>query len=159
MSGDISSFCKPSFMSNTGSSRGVYKRNGEVLAIPHPVPQGSWKLNEDMAMRQSAISTATDSYQDPLRKQKLVAYHPNAARNRNAVVFPNEAEPFKRFCQPRNETTFDFMSNGTQEPGYQRFRTSSQNFYAYDTKALSVGESNQGIVSDKTKTIHKGQFA
>ena len=35
---------------------------------------------------------------------------------------------------------------GDMGNGYQRFRTTSQNFYAYDTKALAVGESNQGIV-------------
>ena len=47
---------------------------------------------------------------------------------------------------------------GSQEAGYQRFRTTSQNFYEYDTKALSVGESNQGIVSEKSKNIHKQQL-
>jgi len=31
------------------------------------------------------------------------------------------------------------------------------NYYAYDTKALSVGESNQGIVSEMAKVIHKKQ--
>merc|ERR1712032_1380247 len=82
------------------------KRNGEVLAIPHPVPDGSWKLNEDMANRSVTVSTFSDSYQDPLRKQKLVPYHPNASRSRNAVRFPNESEPGRRFCQPRNEITY-----------------------------------------------------
>ena len=46
---------------------------------------------------------------------------------------------------------------GSQEAGYQRFRTTTQNFFAYDTKALSVGESNQGIVSEKSKIIHQKQ--
>ena len=44
---------------------------------------------------------------------------------------------------------------GMGEAGYQRFRTTSMNYYAYDTKALSVGESNQGIVSEKSKWIHQ----
>ena len=43
------------------------------------------------------------------------------------------------------------------EAGYQRFRTTSQNFYDYDTKALAVGESNQGIVSELAKVIHQKQ--
>ena len=47
--------------------------------------------------------------------------------------------------------------NGSKEAGYQRFRTSSQNYYAYDTKALAVGESNQGIVAEKSKWIHQKQ--
>ena len=38
-----------------------------------------------------------------------------------------------------------------------RFRTTSQNYFNYDTKALAVGESNQGIVSEKSKWIHKKQ--
>ena len=46
---------------------------------------------------------------------------------------------------------------GAQEAGFQRFRTTSQNYYAYDTKALAVGESNQGIVSEKSKWIHQKQ--
>ena len=41
--------------------------------------------------------------------------------------------------------------------GFQRFRTTMQNYYSYDTKALAVGESNQGIVSEKSKWIHQKQ--
>lgn len=44
---------------------------------------------------------------------------------------------------------------GMGEAGFQRFRTTTMNYYAYDTKALSVGESNQGIVSEKSKWIHQ----
>lgn len=47
--------------------------------------------------------------------------------------------------------------SGQQEAGYQRFRTTSHNYYNYDTKALAVGESNQGIVSEKSKWIHQKQ--
>ena len=36
--------------------------------------------------------------------------------------------------------------NGTKEAGYEPYRTTSKNFFEYDTKALAVGESNQGIV-------------
>ena len=46
---------------------------------------------------------------------------------------------------------------GQQEAGYDRFRTTSQNYYSYDTAALAVGESNQGIVSEKSKWIHAKQ--
>ena len=47
--------------------------------------------------------------------------------------------------------------SGQKEAGYQRFRTTNQNFYNYDTRALAVGESNQGIVSEKSKVIHLKQ--
>lgn len=50
-----------------------------------------------------------------------------------------------------------FFNAGQTEAGYQRFRTTSQNFFNYDTKALAVGESNQGIVSEKSKWIHAKQ--
>lgn len=41
------------------------------------------------------------------------------------------------------------------QAGYQRFRTTAQNYYAY--YPVPVGESNQGIVSEKAKVIHKKQ--
>ena len=47
----------------------------------------------------------------------------------------------------RNVHTYDFFGAG-MEAGFNRFRTTSQNFYDYDTKALEVGSSNQGIVSE-----------
>lgn len=37
--------------SRTGSSRGVYKRNGEIMAIPHAGIEASWALNEKTAAR------------------------------------------------------------------------------------------------------------
>ena len=57
-------------------------------------------------------------------------------------------------CRP---PTLTRLFSGVAEAGYQRFRTTSQNFYDYDTKALAVGESNQGIVSEKSKWIHAKQ--
>ena len=33
----------------TGSSRGLYKRNGDLIAIPHKVAGANWKLVEDQA--------------------------------------------------------------------------------------------------------------
>lgn len=35
---------------------------------------------------------------------------------------------------------------GFTTPGYKPFRSTSQNYYGYDTGMLAVGESNQGIV-------------
>mmetsp|Transcript_8414 Transcript_8414/g.18763 ORF Transcript_8414/g.18763 Transcript_8414/m.18763 type:complete len:148 (-) Transcript_8414:154-597(-) len=142
--------------SRTGSSRGVYKRNGEIMAIPHAGIEASWALNEKTAARGQTQSTMKDSFKDPNLKQALTAYHPNAQRSRMPVQFKNEAKPFKRFCQVRNQHTYNFFDKGTGA-GYVRFRTTSQNYYDYDTKALSVGESNQGIVSEKSKWIHQKQ--
>ena len=47
---------------------------------------------------------------------------------------------------------------GGVPPGYNPYRTTSQNFYDYDTSMLSVGESNQGIVSEKAKNLHSKQL-
>jgi len=141
------------FMSRTGSSRGVTKQNGEIIAKPHPVMKKSYAGN---AAKESGNSTSKESFKDPGLKQALSAYHPNALRNRLPVEFKDSAIPAARFCYPRNKHTYDFFS-GNNEAGYQRFRTTSQNYYAYDTKALAVGESNQGIVSEKSKWIHAKQ--
>ena len=34
------------FVSRTGSSRGYYKQNGEIIAVPHPVMKKSYASNE-----------------------------------------------------------------------------------------------------------------
>jgi len=157
MSNSIASQCKPNgFMSRTGSSTGVYKKNGEMIAQTHPVNKGSWKANEASASRMVGTSTTKDAFKNPHHKQTLTPYHPNAHRSRPPVRFQDEAQACVRFCKPRNVATYDFMQGGAQA-GFERFRTSSQNYYAYDTKALQVGESNQGIVSEKTKWIHARQ--
>ena len=79
--------------------------------------------------------------------------NPHIARSERTLLF--RASLLTRFA------TFSFDNSffgGGMEAGYQRFRTTSQNFYDYDTKALAVGESNQGIVSEKSKIIHKNQL-
>jgi len=143
------------FVSRTGSSRGVSKQNGEIIAKPHPTMKKSYAGNDTQG-KEAANSTMKDSFKDPNQKAALPPYHPNALRNRLPVEFKDSAIPNVRFCHPRNKHTYDFFS-GSQEAGYQRFRTTSQNYYAYDTKALAVGESNQGIVSEKSKWIHQKQ--
>jgi len=144
-----------SSMSRTGNSKGSYKRNGEILAVAHytppPFPDAS---------RSVITSTAKLSYKDPNEKQPIVKYDPNALRNRLPVVFDGAAIPMARFCAPRNNHTYDFMNpgGGAKPPGFNPYRTSSQNFYAYDTQMLAVGESNQGIVSEKAKNLHEKQL-
>merc|ERR1712224_575976 len=114
----------------------------------------SYAGNADAAGSRNLTSTMKTSYGDPNKKAELTPYHWNAIRNRLPVTFDGAAIPGKRFCYPRNEHTYDFFG-GTNEAGYERFRTTSQNFYAYDTAALAVGESNQGIVSEKSKIIQE----
>ena len=60
----------------------------------------------------------------------------------------------RRAVRRRSRSFFDKGATGA---GFVRFRTTSQNYYEYDTKALAVGESNQGIVSEKSKWIHQKQ--
>ena len=143
------------FVSRTGSSRGVMKQNGEIIAVPHKTVKKSYN---DNSARADLKSTTKESFKDPNVKQQLSKYDHNALRNRLPVVFKGEAEPYKRFCQPRNMTSADFQIGGHVEAGYQRFRTTFQNFYDYDTSALEVGETNQGIVSEATKNIHAKQL-
>ena len=82
-----------------------------------------------------------DSYKDPNVKAALTPYHPNAQRSRLPVHFRNEAKPYVRFCQQRNQQTY--VQQSRTEAGFERFRTTSSNYFEYDTKVLSVGESNQ----------------
>ena len=177
------------FMSRTGSSRGVLKQNGEIIAVAHPVMKKSYASNT-AGGSEVATSTMRGSFTDPRRKAPLMKYHPNALRNRLPVEFKDAAIPCVRFCHPRNDHTYDIF-NGNKEvsilrtptgpwavprwrrpfsclpsdvspaspvfaqAGYQRFRTTAQNYYAY--YPVPVGESNQGIVSEMAKVIHKKQ--
>ena len=138
--------------SRTGSTKGSFKRNGEVLGYAHFTPPA-----RPAASREVMTSTAKASYKDPNEKQPIVKYDPNALRNRLPVVFEGAAKPFARFCQVRNNHTYDFMNpgNGAKPPGFNPYRTTSQNFFAYDTQMLAVGESNQGIVSEKARNLHR----
>ena len=185
------------YVSRTGSSRGYFKQNGEIIAYPHPVMKKSYAGNADAAGKKDINSTMKASFKDPNVKAALTPYHPNAIRNRLPVEFKDAAIPAVRFCHPRNDHTYDIFSGNKEvraaplrltvagvdalgggrgcifgppltlfalaistrrartQAGYQRFRTTAQNYYAY--YPVPVGESNQGIVSEMAKVIHKKQ--
>ena len=88
-------------------------------------------------------------------KMAHTPYHPHAPRNRLPEHFKGEARPMVRFCQARNVSDHALLY-GHLEAGYERFRTTQQNYFDYDTKPM-VGETNQGIVSDTSKKIHTQQ--
>mmetsp|Transcript_551 Transcript_551/g.1122 ORF Transcript_551/g.1122 Transcript_551/m.1122 type:complete len:161 (+) Transcript_551:25-507(+) len=146
----------PNFKSRTNSSRGYYKRNGELIAIAHPKPGPSNHASMNEGSGGILQSTMKESFRDPNLKATLTPYHPNAPRSRLPVHFTDEAKPYRRFCKPRNEHSYDIFNQPTG-PGFVRFKTSSQNFFGQDTSSMAVGESNQGIVSDKSKSIHAAQ--
>jgi len=78
MPGDVT--VGPGFQSRTNSTKGYFKRNGELVAIPHSVPVSSALLNEKTAARGSLTSTNKTDFKDPNLKASLTAYHPNAPR-------------------------------------------------------------------------------
>ena len=82
--------------------------------------------------------------------------NPHIARSERTLLF--RASPLTHASLFSLSPFDNSFFGGGMEAGYQRFRTTSQNFYDYDTKALAVGESNQGIVSEKSKIIHKNQL-
>ena len=92
------------FVSRTGSSRGVSKQNGEIIAKPHPVMKKSYAGEHTSRGLSSTMKT---SFKDPNLKAALTPYHPNAQRSRLPVNFKGEAKPFRRFCQVRNEHTYE----------------------------------------------------
>ena len=93
------------FMSRTGSTRGVFKQNGEIIGKPHPTMKKSYADNSNA--REVPTSTTNASFTDPRRKAPLVKYHPNALRNRLPVEFKDAAIPCVRFCHPRNQHTYE----------------------------------------------------
>lgn len=143
----------PNFSSRTNSTRGYYKRNGELVAIPHPVPISSAAMNERSAARGNITSTNKADFKDPNLKAALTPYHWNAPRSRLPVHFKGEAAPFRRFCKPRNEHSYDIF-NQPKEPGFVRFKTSSQNYFGQDTSSLDVGGGNQGIWVRRSPATH-----
>ena len=104
-------------------------------------------------------STTKTAFPDPRVTEPLTPYRPNAMRNRLPTHFKGEAKPCRRFCQPRNLTSAEFTDamKGSTKAGFLRFRTTNQNYYAYDTRCMEVGATNQGIVSEKSKIIHAKQ--
>ena len=94
------------YASRTGSSRGIYRQNGEIIAIPHPVMKKSYAGNAEAAAF-DCKSTMKESFKDPNVKAALTKYHPNALRNRLPVEFKGAAIPGVRFCHPRNEHTYE----------------------------------------------------
>ena len=101
------------FMSRTGSSRGVTKQNGEIIAVPHPTMKKSYADNA-AGGSEVANSTMRGSFTDPRRKAPLMKYHPNALRNRLPVEFKDAAIPAVRFCHPRNDHTYDIFSGNKE---------------------------------------------
>ena len=61
----------------------------------------------DPPLPSHARSTTKESFKDPNLKAALTPYHPNAQRSRLPVNFKGEAKPFRRFCQVRNEHTYE----------------------------------------------------
>lgn len=90
-------------LSRTGNSRGYYQSNGELLAKVHP--KGC--VTHVSEPKRYLLSTARTSFKDPNAKAQLIPYHPNALRNRLVVEFQNEAIPGRRFCAPRNQTSYE----------------------------------------------------
>jgi len=142
------------YYSRTNSSKGVYKRNGETMAICHPVLPKSYGGPTNS---KANTSTTKDSFKDPNMKQALTPYHPHAIRNRLPVVFDDAPKPRERFCYPRNVHTYDFIKAGNTPAGFQTYRTTNGNYYGNDTRVLDVGDSNAGVVSYMTKVLHAKQ--
>ena len=103
-------------------------------------------------LRSRANACAIRAASTPTSKRARLSESPHALRLQPAsFVGRIVSHPALPSDVPRS-----FLS-GSTPAGFQRFRTSTQNFYNYDTKALAVGESNQGIVSEKSKWIHTKQ--
>lgn len=143
-----------SMASRTGSSRGTFRRNGEVLAYTHPTAGGTYEAKT----RRVPTSTMKESYVDPTQKEPLVKYHPLALRNRLPVVFDNAPIPMARFCKPRNTSSVNYnIMQGQKPPGFNQYLTTHKNYYSNEACQPITNDTNQGIVSHMAKVLHAKQ--
>ncbi|KAG8468100.1 hypothetical protein KFE25_007152 [Diacronema lutheri] len=130
----------------------MIRKNGDVIAIAFKAPDPL----KDAPKTLSGRSQNQDTYRWPQSKEKkpLVPYYPLAERNRLPVKFDGEAIPYARFCQERNVSQWSHSDPAANDK--TRFRTMNMcTFTAETTQGMPVGFTNQGIVSEKTRWLHK----
>eukprot|EP00741_Cyanophora_paradoxa_P000463 tig00000405_g451.t1 len=145
-------------------------RNGEVIAVAHPVP----KLANLTAKEPSIIGrldavrdgTVTSLYRDSYRpatgiglgvKKPLTPYTANAPRNRLAVRFENDAWPKVRHCKPWAQAGTISLEDRRGGTDKRRFISEYQNSYM-GINDMPVGVANPGIMSEKTRILHQMQL-
>uniref|UniRef100_A0A7S0WNU4 Uncharacterized protein n=1 Tax=Pyramimonas obovata TaxID=1411642 RepID=A0A7S0WNU4_9CHLO len=142
----------------THSSLVTFKRQGEVIAVCHPLQKTGYKAPN--AYGAKAIfegETTTDHFSGRVRKvgdenkKKLMPYHPNASRNRPGETLSNTVG--RRFLSNRNVSQI-VLRDGDPD-SLCAPKTTSKVYSEYNLNVVGMG--NQGISSEVAKVIHAKQ--
>mmetsp|Transcript_26689 Transcript_26689/g.32403 ORF Transcript_26689/g.32403 Transcript_26689/m.32403 type:complete len:172 (-) Transcript_26689:455-970(-) len=143
---------------NTNSAQKTAKRQGDVIAIVHPVAKTGYKAEN--AYGAKAIfedETTTGHYHSMVQKvgdenqKKLMPYHPNASRNRPGGTLSNTVG--RRFNPARNASQISFRDG---DPDSLCPPKTTSQVYS-DINLNVVGLSNQGISAEISKSVHQKQ--
>lgn len=137
----------------TSSCVATFRKNGDVYAISHThkptgykaQPSGS-KFDGTTAYKTGFCSSTTTAA--PSQKA-LIPYSANSSRNRLPVEFSGDSA---KKLMNKNDNP---ITGKTRDPA-ARFVTTNQRAFVQH-KGTPVGYSNQGIVSEQSKWIHKRQ--
>ncbi|KAG2386411.1 hypothetical protein C9374_002857 [Naegleria lovaniensis] len=159
--------------SRTGSTRKLFRKNGELFGIVHPIhvtkparddrffPESTYdstyitpvtaeQLHSSRRARPHSAAAAPCVSSRSVQKP-LVPYNVNAPRNVLPVHFPNE-NVNRRY--QRNASQFSLKDGSNSDR--TRFRTTNQVTYV-NNQGFPVGFDNKGILSEKTKWFHRRQ--
>eukprot|EP00667_Euglena_gracilis_P026700 EG_transcript_32383 len=134
----------------TGSCVTTFRKNGDIYAIAHTLKPTGYKAQHD-GTRFDGTTTYKANYCSAFATtgkaaKPLVPYHQNALRNQLPIHF-EAATMLKKGEDPITGVNRDPMT---------RFVTTNQRTYT-SHQGPPVGYSNQGIVAEQTKWIHKRQ--
>ncbi|KAF0977623.1 hypothetical protein FDP41_003615 [Naegleria fowleri] len=159
--------------SRTGSTRKLFRKNGELFGVAHPIhatkparddryfPESTYDSTfitpitaeqlHSGRRPHSASGCSTSTRRTHSVPKPLVPYKVNAPRNLLPVRFPNETVN-QRY--QRNASQFSLKDGSNSER--TRFRTTNQVTYI-DNQGFPVGFDNKGILAEKTKWFHRRQ--
>eukprot|EP00762_Andalucia_godoyi_P008060 ANDGO_02158.mRNA.1 hypothetical protein NAEGRDRAFT_79157 len=145
----------------TTTAKRIFLKNGELFAVPYPKKSRSIsvppaRLETNTTYKSSFVDSSHVLHAADKMKKPLVPYKPDAIRSRLPVKFENEAVPFVRYCASTNNSQFEIRDGSNSES--TRFISTNKRAYADNLGSNSVGFSNQAIVADKTRWIHRMTF-
>eukprot|EP01006_Ploeotia_vitrea_P021035 TRINITY_DN53362_c0_g1_i1.p1 TRINITY_DN53362_c0_g1~~TRINITY_DN53362_c0_g1_i1.p1 ORF type:complete len:184 (+),score=9.89 TRINITY_DN53362_c0_g1_i1:61-552(+) len=140
----------------TNSSVATFRKNGEIFAVTHNHKATGYKSSPNHGVRFDGTTTYKSAFSnrgDNPNAKVLAGYDSNAARNRLPVVFTGENKLKQRYGSINKK---DNPISGGLDNSKSRFCTSNQRTFVHHTGA-PVGFSNQGIVAETSRWIHKRQ--
>jgi|UniRef100_A0A7S4C7X4 hypothetical protein len=139
----------------TASCVATFRKNGDVYAISHAHKATGYKA-QPSSSNFDGTTTYKNSYCHAAglgsTSKPLVPYNANSARNRLPVQFTGDAGAKRNGTGAKKDNP---ISGGTRDSA-ARFVTTNQRTFVQH-KGTPIGYSNQGIVAEQSKWIHKRQ--